>query len=146
MSHDRPPGSSGRLQISRGETDSGVRAPTEGSKEDEGEVAVFQMIDEKSQKRGDRGVGVEVLAFGIAFSWGRSGAVGEVAARGETRIWTRTPRGGGRKVTARAYRPLPAQTSMRAAKKVTKTGLSKATMATKRVSNSIQSRTTHSYA
>ena len=32
-------------------TDSGVRAPTEESKEDEGEVAVFQMIDEESQKR-----------------------------------------------------------------------------------------------
>ena len=50
MSHDLLPRSSGRLQISRGETDSGVRAPTEESKEDEGEVAVFQMIDEESQK------------------------------------------------------------------------------------------------
>ena len=50
MSHDLPPRSSGRLQISRGETDSGVRAPTEESKEDEGEVAVFQMVDEESQK------------------------------------------------------------------------------------------------
>jgi hypothetical protein len=95
VSHDRPPRSSERLQISCGETDSGVCAPTEGSKEDEGEVALFQMIDEKSQKREDRGAGVEIKVR----IWDRR-SVREVRVQRvrwwreeETRIWTRTSRG-----------------------------------------------------
>jgi hypothetical protein len=102
-----------------------VRAPTEESKEDEGEVTVFQMIDEKTQKREDRGAGVEVKVC----IWDRR-SVGEVRVQRvrwwrekESRIWTRTSRGeqGSESHGTGPHHPLPAQTSMRAANKVTDT-------------------------
>ena len=51
-SHDRPPRSSVRLHISRGETDSGVRSPTEGSKEDEGEWRCFRLSMRSHRREG----------------------------------------------------------------------------------------------